>query len=814
MSDIILNINFDESKKKNGLIIETYEGIIPSFKSKKYSGQLRNININAMKIFDNISNEDIQVIREILNNKFNIQINKYQYMIAPINISNIRYLLDKGCLFYKDKKKGMFQIENIFFNKSPLKNNYSIDGVQFKAEKTSIYFYLENDNLKTNITEIIPKVYIDLNKKNFNLELKFDYGRSIIDFFSKNRYVELNETYRDFNFEDKIKNDIEESGWKITRKEGFIFNDKDINKGISKLIERGIKVYTNSEKKIIAADFSNIRVNYNLDWFNIDGEVSIEDEKVEISKLIDFRKKREKWIEYNGKIVLLPYILSSKSIKKDSVTNKLYLDKKNISTAIDLAYNFNKDIVYNFDELINYNDIEINIDINIKKILREYQIIGVKWLLALRKNGFGACLADDMGLGKTLQIIAFLSDETLKHSKNLIIVPKTLLLNWYKEMNKFSPNTYTYIYHGKDRDIDKIKEAKVIITTYQTIVNDILLLKKFFFDNIVIDEAQYIKNPKSKAYKAINALNGKMKIILTGTPIENNLLEFWSLMKLINPSLTEPKTDIFKNQINLIDRIKKITSPFLLRRMKKDVLKDLPEKQEQVLLINMENEQQMLYNKMLKSIQYEILRKNTRFEIKSNSIVLNGLLYLQEICCHPQLLPIEYNEGVKESAKLETLMNLLKNLYFNEHKIIVFSRFTRMLSIIEKRLLLEHMNYYYLDGSTKNRMEIVEEFEKSPNGIFLISLKAGGTGLNLTSADTAIIYDPWWNPASEKQAEDRIYRIGQNKKVMIYKLIVEGSIEEKIQKLQEEKLKLSSEILDGHEVPTNMTIEIMKKLIF
>ena len=211
----------------------------------------------------------------------------------------------------------------------------------------------------------------------------------------------------------------------------------------------------------------------------------------------------------------------------------------------------------------------------------------------------------------------------------------------------------------------------------------------------------------------LNQLKRSMKIILTGTPIENNLAEFWGLMRLINPSIIEPYRSVSKDSTRLVDKIKRLTAPFLLRRMKKDVLKDLPAKQEQTILINMDEEQQRIYDKILKSIQYELLRKNDRFEMRSNSILLSGLLYLQEICCHPQLLPMEYSDGVTKSAKLDTLMELLKPLYLNGHKVVVFSRFTKMLALIEKSIILEHMNYYYLDGSTQNRMGVVDAFEKA-----------------------------------------------------------------------------------------------------
>ena len=458
----------------------------------------------------------------------------------------------------------------------------------------------------------------------------------------------------------------------------------------------------------------------------------------------------------------------------------------------------------------------MDIDKSLSSILRSYQKTGVKWLLSLRKNGFGGCLADDMGLGKTLQIISYISDASMKNTHNLIVVPKTLLINWKKEYTKFSPNTEVLIYHGTGRDVKEISNHKVIITTYGTVLNDIVKIKNIDFDNLIIDEAQYIKNPKSKNHRAIKSLNAKTKIILTGTPVENNIVEYWGLMQLINPAIYAKTNSILKisDSQKRVEKVKRITSPFILRRMKKDVLKDLPQKQEQVLYCKMESSQKALYDKILQSIRYEINRKNDRFEIKSNSIMLNGLLYLQEICCHPLLLSKELNpDGCRESAKFDQLMDVLNSLYESGHKVVIFSRFTKMLKIIEKNIIRRHYNCYYLDGETKNRMSLVEEFEASDTGIFLISLKAGGTGINLVSADTAIIYDPWWNPASEKQAEDRIYRIGQKNNVMIYRMIVEDSIEEKVQQLQKEKNALYENLLNEQDSPTRMTAEIMKDIL-
>lgn len=814
MSDLIISINFDESKKKNRVVVETYEGFIPNFKSKKYSGQLRSVNVNLSTTYDNISSIKLKLIREFLNKKTNIQINKNQYMLSINNLMGLDFLIRWGCLFYKDRINGMYQVEFIDYSGQMAKNSYAIDGLNYSGEKTTIFLDVAEKSLPDVVHEIKAKVYIDLRDKEFPLELKFDYGILIVDFFNKNRNLDTSKSYRDYGFEKRTQSAIKECGWELRKIEGFKYVGRDLGRDIAKLTENGIYVYTNNDKKIVPADFSGIRVSYDLDWFSIKGKVKLDVEEIDIVELINFRKKKEKWIEYNGKIIFIPTALSSKTIERNKENGELRIKKKQISSAINIALDINGTGVYNLESLIDYKNVSSNIDVNIAKQLRDYQLVGVKWLLSLRNNGFGACLADDMGLGKTVQIIAYISDKSMSGSNNLIIVPKTLLVNWKREIERFFPSALLYIYHGPYRNINLVDNFKIVISTYQTVVNDLDLFLEKQFDNLIIDEAQYIKNSKSKAYSALKRINATMKILLTGTPIENNLAEFWGLMKLINPDIIESYAIVSKNQEQLVNRIKMLSAPFLLRRLKKDVLKDLPEKQEQTILVKMDTEQQAIYDRMLESIRYEILRKNDKFEMKLNSIMLNGLLYLQEICCHPQLLSREYNNGCVQSAKLELLLDLLKSLYLTGHKVVVFSRFTKMLSIIEKKVCAEHMNFYYLDGGTKDRMYVVDEFEKSENGIFLISLKAGGTGINLVSADAAIIYDPWWNPAIEKQAEDRIYRIGQKKNVMIYRLIAEGTIEEKIQKLQEEKIKLCSDILDGHEIPMSITKEIMEELLF
>ena len=541
------------------------------------------------------------------------------------------------------------------------------------------------------------------------------------------------------------------------------------------------------------------------------------EKEISLSELIDFRKRKEPWTEYNGQVIFSPSALKQmgkSAIEKDG--NNLRISKEDILSALEIADFFGEKNIDAFDQLSDYQDIDLHLSEFLDKTLRDYQKTGVRWLLSLRKNGFGGCLADDMGLGKTLQVISYLSDESQEDTKALIVVPKTLIENWNREFRKFAPKISTYVYHGSGRDLSDALKCRAIITTYGTLLNDIGLLNECNFDHLIVDEAQNIKNSRSKAYRAIKVINAKTRIIMTGTPLENNIQEYWGLMKIANPTELTYKTvmnGLTDDQI--IEKVRRLTGPFLLRRFKKDVLDDLPEKEEQIIFCSFDEEQRNLYQNMLKSIRNEIDRKADRYEMKSNSIVLSGLMYLQEICCHPRLIPKEYNSNMcSESAKLDQLLLMLDVLYASGHKVVIFSRFTRMLEIINKELIKKHFTIFYLDGGTRDRQSVVDNFENSVEGVFLISLKAGGVGLNLVSADTAIIYDPWWNPAVEKQAEDRIYRIGQKNKVTVFKLIAADTIEEKVQVLQETKKKLFDDVIEGHDIPQNITMEDIRGLLY
>ena len=424
-----------------------------------------------------------------------------------------------------------------------------------------------------------------------------------------------------------------------------------------------------------------------------------------------------------------------------------------------------------------------------------------------------------MGLGKTIQIIALLESEVKNKKKttSIVVCPSTLVLNWKAEVEKWCDSIKILIIKGTiEERIEKInnyRDYDLIITSYDLLKRDIENYEGKEFKYIIADEAQYIKNSLTQNATSLKSLNGKIKFALTGTPIENSIAELWSIFDFIMPGYLYSYNK-FKKKFEepilkfedkkALNRLKKLISPFILRRVKKDVLTELPEKNITVMKSEMESEQQKLYLSYLLQTKKEVAQElsDNSFE-KSKFKILMLLTRLRQICCHPSLFIENYNGG---SGKLKQCLNLVIDAIESGHKILIFSSYTSMFEIIEKEFNKLNINYFKLVGNTpvSKRIEMVDEFNNNENiKVFLISLKAGGTGLNLTSADVVIHYDPWWNISSENQATDRAYRIGQQNSVQVYKLITSDSIEEKINKMQERKEQLSKDILSTKETFIN-----------
>ncbi len=447
--------------------------------------------------------------------------------------------------------------------------------------------------------------------------------------------------------------------------------------------------------------------------------------------------------------------------------------------------------------------------------LRHYQEAGVHWLQFLRETGFSGVLADDMGLGKTIQVLAHLLIE--KHKKlqkhpSLIVAPTSLVMNWQREAAQFTSRLRVLILHGQSRKalFDQIPDYDVVITTYPLLIRDEEILTKYKYHVLVLDEAQYIKNSYSKAGQAARQLSAEQRLCLTGTPMENHLGELWSLFHFLLPGLLGEKKQfgqlfrfpIEKNQdVERLNTLKQRIAPFFLRRIKQEVLPELPEKIEMVMPVLLTEIQREVYENIRIALHQKVLSAIQAQGLSRSQIyILGALLKLRQVCCDPRLLKSnleDYTEAA--SAKLQLLIELLPTLILQGRRILLFSQFTEMLALIEETLNSLDINYLKLTGKTQNRDELIQKFQAGEVPLFLISLKAGGVGINLTKADTVIHYDPWWNPAVENQATDRAHRIGQDKTVFVYKFITSGTIEEKIMALQQEKKSLFDAILSGNQ---------------
>jgi SNF2 family DNA or RNA helicase len=465
------------------------------------------------------------------------------------------------------------------------------------------------------------------------------------------------------------------------------------------------------------------------------------------------------------------------------------------------------------NKLTNINNREITLPSNFKGTLREYQIKGFKWLKTLSEVGFGGILADEMGLGKTIQTIALLLSEEKK--KTFLVCPTSLIYNWKEEFQKFAPSLKFLIAHGSERMkmLEDISKYDVILTTYGTLRMDIDFYRDINFDYCIIDEGQNIKNASAQNTKVVKAIKAKSRFALTGTPIENNLTELWSIFDFVMPGYLYSK-EKFEEKFILggtdnLESLKLLIKPFILRRTKKEVMKELPDKIEKKLLVEMTASQRAVYSNYIKRVR-DIMKNN----IDSKIEMLSYLTKLRQICLDPSLIVEGYNGG---SGKLEISVELIKEHIDSNGKVLLFSQFTSALNKIGERLDEEKIKFFHLDGKTKpkDRIKMVNDFNCSKSvKVFLISLKAGGTGLNLTSANLVIHFDPWWNPAAEDQATDRAHRIGQRDMVEVIKLVARGTIEEKIILLQQDKKELIHNILTGELQNSSLLSNLSKEDLF
>ena len=723
------------------------------------------------------------------------------------------------------------QLSNFFSIVEPyIKKDLEIDEKQYKK----IEKYIPE--------ELYAKLYLDYNDKNYILaDIRFLYGDVEINPLNNEKHDEL--LSRNTIKEAKLLNMFVKSGFMLDQKNSrLVLTNEDkiyefLNNDINSYIKNFEVLATDrfKEKEIKSATSINlgIKIENNLldiDFSNLNFDAS---ELQEIMKQYKLKKKYHRLkdgsfikLEENDTIKFIESVTEDIDIDYSNIKNNnlklpmyraLYLEKileKNsfIHTTKDDKY---KDLVQHID----VSEIEGNIEIpkNLNVNLRQYQKTGAQWLKMLDYYGLGGILADDMGLGKTVQLLCVICSYIDKNGKKptLVVCPSSLCLNWQNEIEKFTTGIKSIVIHGtleeRIKQIESIPNYNIVITSYELLKRDIEEYQKrdYQFKYIIADEAQYIKNNNTQNAKAIKNISAETRYALTGTPIENSLSELWSIFDFIMPGYLFRyrkfkemyETAIVKDNDEIaMQKLKRLIEPFVLRRIKGEVLTELPDKMITVLNSQMVEEQKNIYLSYLSKA-----KKNAMQEIKENGIeksqikILALLTRLRQICCHPSLFIENYNG---ESGKLNQCIEIVKDAIQSGHKILLFSGYTAMFEIIEKELKKEKIEYLKLTGQTKvsERINLVDEFNSNQDKkLFLISLKAGGTGLNLIGADVVIHYDPWWNLSAENQATDRTYRIGQKRNVQVYKLITKNSIEEKIYELQKRKEELIDSMLSTNQ---------------
>ena len=565
-----------------------------------------------------------------------------------------------------------------------------------------------------------------------------------------------------------------------------------------------------------------VNISSETDWFDIELNLEFDGISVTLEELKRALKANKKFVKLrDGSLARLPeklieklnYMINFGKADDDSIRfanhHLTFIDRLLAEADHKQMDTLSQDKIKKldkFDKIKSYKLPEL-----FKGELRDYQKAGYDWMNFLKDFSFGGILADDMGLGKTIQALVLLRNEITKYPKkcNLIIAPTSVIFNWIREIERFTPELNILVHYGtrRSKDFRRVKKYPLILTTYGHLRRDVVFLKEIMWNYVILDESQNIKNPQSETSKAVRLLESSHKLALTGTPVENNTMDLWSQFAFINPGLLGDQNffkDAFmrpiekEGNVQVAASLKRLIFPFILRRTKEDVAKELPPKVESIIYSPMSEEQEKLYDKWRMSYRDSIMEDiESKGLNKSKFRVLEGLTKLRQISCHPQLVDKNY---MHTSGKFDALMEMVEEIVSENHKVLIFSQFVQMLQIVRRQFDTDTIPYSYLDGSTKDRETPVREFQEDENvQIFLISLKAGGTGLNLTAADYVIHYDPWWNPAVEMQATDRAYRIGQTRKVFAYKLISKDSVEEKIVKLQNKKRELVDSLISTEE---------------
>lgn len=777
---------------------------------------------------------------------------EFMFKEAQIICNQPAWLLLEDVLYYFEEDVEGKKLQP-FLNKRFISIPQSSEKTYFEKfvapliEKHAVY--AEGFEIKTEKFDAIPVLkLIHSNSEGPQLQLYFKYGNYVFPSGSDRKVtVRMEKQGNDYIFH-RIKRSLTWEKEKINTlnglgisSEGTIFSHvykpvqqesefsefsviNWLNERHDELEELGFTFeQTQGDKQyVIGKSKIDLEIKENNDWFDIHAIVYFGKYQIPFIDLKNhiLNKIREFKLP-SGEIAIIPeqwFAQYSNLLQFTEGSKELKLKKHHIGIVNDFSNSELATITMDrkLQRLADFEEIE---DIDVPKefsgVLRPYQKAGYNWFHFLRKYNFGGCLADDMGLGKTVQTLALLqkikeeNHELGLHTTSLLIMPTSLVYNWLNEAKKFAPKLKIHAHTGtfRNKDVEQFSKYDVVITTYGISRVDIELLKTLFYEYIILDESQNIKNPASKSFKAVKALKSQYKLILSGTPVENTVNDLWTQMSFINPGLLGNQSLFYSEFVIPIEKkkdeekalkLQALIKPFVLRRTKTQVATELPPKTENLFYCQMSEVQKEYYEKIKSEYRNELLLNLEDGSFKKSQIqVLQGLTKLRQIANHPSMLKEDY-EG--DSGKFENVIHTLENVLSRGHKVLVFSQFVKHLDIYRKYFDAENTPYAYLDGSTTQRGDVVKEFQtNSEIKLFLISIKAGGVGLNLTEADYVFILDPWWNPAVEQQAIDRTHRIGQTKNVFIYKFITKDSVEEKILALQNRKRKVAESLITTEE---------------
>ena len=801
-----------------------------------------NFNFNSINYEVKVKKENVPVALTLKEGKEGFILNHHKKFPIILNNSGDVMFFDRN--LYLPRKRQLeyyIPIHKLFLKNNTITYKKSLENLRSLLEelKNISKNIVLDENIRVFKEKLIKTTFnLYKNKEKIYCNVKIDYCGYIIDLI---RDEKDNSFLRDLKSEKYIEFQLERFKF-IKREEDFCFigSEEEIyelfSKGIKRLRELGevllseeLKEFKVLDSSLISSELKELSNFYKLKFDFGDFELRELRESIEAMKRGDrFYRTKKVYLDLEDPgIVNFLNLLDDLGLEniKD---NEVYIDKSKVLYIQEKLKDRNLSFIKGGNVLQEIVGKLLNKEFKRKLVpkalnaeLRPYQKEGFKWINEITDLGFGGVLADDMGLGKTLQIIAFLLSQ--KKSKSIVVVPTSVIYNWMDEFEKFAPSIRVGLVHGSKSKRDKVlrdfkrglgikieeknlkeksyEKYDVLLTTYGTLKNDEKAYENLSFDYCIIDEAQNIKNPSAQATLSVKNIKSRCNIALTGTPIENNLMELWSIFDFVMPGYLFTK-ERFRERFILdesnLSELKSLITPFILRRLKEEVLSELPEKLEKKYLVEMKGKQKQLYSFYVNAIKNQ-LNENKSSE-KSGRDKINLFAYLtklREICLDPSLVVPDYKGG---SSKLTVVKEIVKDASESGKKILLFSQFTSVLQKIEEDFKKEDISYLYLDGGTsaKDRVERVKKFNEDSNiKVFLISLKAGGVGLNLTSASVVIHFDPWWNPAVEDQATDRAHRFGQENKVEVIKLVAKDTIEEKIVLMQEDKRELIQSLMDG-----------------